>query len=82
MQSRLASTEKPTVTVTPIMAPTTTAALSGTTSGSDWYTSTVTVTLTAQGGKYGVGKTLFAPWAGTPARPYGRQQRQCSSGRL
>lgn len=54
------TTLKPSVTITPLSAPTTTATLSGTTSGNNWYTSALTVTLTTQAGTFGLGKTYFA----------------------
>jgi hypothetical protein len=51
---------QPSVTITPLANPTTTATLSGTTSGNNWYTSALTVTLTARAGTFGLGKTYFA----------------------
>ncbi len=50
----------PSVTITPLANPTTTATLSGTTSGNNWFTSALTVTLTAQAGTFSLGKTYFA----------------------
>ncbi len=50
----------PEVTITPVAAPTTTATLEGTTSGDNWFTSTLRVTLPAQAGTFGLGKTYYA----------------------
>ena len=50
----------PSVTITPVSLPTTAATLSGTTSGNDWYTSALTVTLTATAGTNTLGKTYYA----------------------
>jgi hypothetical protein len=50
----------PEVTITPVANPTTTATLSGTTSGNNWFTSALKVTLTAKAGTFGLGKTYFA----------------------
>lgn len=51
---------RPSVTITPISTPTTTATLSGTTSGNNWYTSAVTITLTARAGTLALGRTYYA----------------------
>ena len=53
------TTGKPAVTITPLATSATTVTLSGTTSGNDWYTSPVTVTLTTRAGTFGLGKTYF-----------------------
>jgi hypothetical protein len=50
----------PEVTITPVDVPTTTATLEGTTSGDNWFTSALRVTLRAQAGTFDLGKTYYA----------------------
>lgn len=54
------TTDAPSVTMTPVATPTTTAVLQGATPGNGWYTTDATIELTVQPGTYGVDATYYA----------------------